>query len=130
MKTGYSDEEYARVRDWLLSALIKAPGPFDEAEMLDNLRSGQWLLVTTENGASVLEFFVDENGDNAANVLVVGGKIGGSLRELMALQESVCDALQSMNFAYIVGQPRKEWHGFLPKFGFEQHGKDFIKRLT
>lgn len=130
MKTGYSDEEYARVRDWLLSALIKAPGPFDEAEMLDNLRSGQWLLVTTENGASVLEFFVDENGDNAANVLVVGGKIGGSLRELMALQEAVCDALRTLGFRYIMGEPRPEWHRILVRFGFERNGrKEFTKRL-
>ncbi|AYD01741.1 hypothetical protein [Neorhizobium sp. NCHU2750] len=129
MNIGYSDEEYARVRDWLCAAFQYGPSFFTEAEMVEKMRSGEWLLVTTPNGAAVLHFFVDEDGHSAANVLIVGGKIGGSLRELMALQEAACSALRQMNFSYICGEPRKEWHRFLLKFGFEKHGKEHIKRL-
>lgn len=129
MNVGYSDAEYERVRDWLISALLIAPGPFDETEMRDKLRSGEWLLVTTPNAGCVLEFF-ETDGEKAANILVIGGKIGGSLREIMTACDAVCNALRQMNFAYICGTPRREFHKYLIKFGFEQAGKDeFIKRL-
>jgi len=128
MNVGFSESEYARVRDWLVSALVTAPGPFDEAEMLDKLRSGEWLLVTTPNAGCVLQFF-EQDGEKAANVLVIGGKIGGSLREVMVAFQAVCVALRQMNFTYLCGTPRPEFHKYLIKNGFERAGKELIKRL-
>lgn len=129
MKTGYSDEEYARIRPYLLAAFDASPAVFTEAEMLDKLRSGDWLLVTTDNAACVLEFF-EEDGEKAANILLIGGKIGGSLREIMVAMEAVCSALRQMNFAYLCGSPRPEFAKYLLRKGFEKAGKELRLRLN
>ncbi len=129
MKTGYSDEEYARIRPYLLAAFDASPTVFNEAEMLEELRAGNWLLVTTENAACVMQFFEDENGEKAANILLLGGKIGGSLREIMVAMEAVCSALRQMNFAYICGTPRPEFAKYLLGKGFEQARKELRLRL-
>ncbi|AYD00915.1 hypothetical protein [Neorhizobium sp. NCHU2750] len=130
IELGYSPERYARVRDWLLSAFKVAPAVFTEAEMIDKLQSGEWHLITTDNAACVLQFF-EKDGEKAANILVIGGKIGAALREIMIAHFAVCDMLRHDNFSYIVGEPRKEWHRFLLKYGFERTGRkdQFIKRL-
>lgn len=129
MKTGYSNEEYARIRPYLLAAFDASPAVFTEAEMLDKLRSGDWLLVTTDNAACVLEFF-EQDGEKAANILLIGGKIGGSLREIMVAMEAVCSALRQMNFAYICGSPRPEFAKYLLRNGFEKAGKKLRLRLN
>lgn len=129
IKTGYSDEEYERIRPYLLAAFDASPAVFTEAEMIEQLRSGNWLLVTTDNAACVLEFF-EEDGEKAANVLLVGGKKNGSLRELMALLRSAETALKAMGFAYICGSPRPEFTKYLLKNkGFEEVGKEIRKRI-
>ena len=129
MNLKFDEAEYARVRDWLLAAFAIAPAVFTEDEMIEKLRSNEWILLTTDNGAAVLQFFHDGE-DWAANVIVVGGKIGGSLRELMALQEQVCDALRKMGFSYIQGEPRARWTRILLKSGWQQHERIFSKRLN
>lgn len=129
IKTGYSDEEYARIRPYLLAAFDASPAVFTEAEMIEQLRSGNWLLVTTDNAACVLEFF-EEDGAKAANVLLLGGKIGGSLREIMVALEAVCSALRQMNFAYLCGTPRPEFAKYLLRKGFEKAGKELRLRLN
>lgn len=128
MNIGFTEQEYSRVRNWILAAFKVAPAVFTEAEMLDKLRSNEWHLVTTEHAACVLQFF-EEDGRKAANIIVIGGVQNGSLREIMQAHFVLCDALRNTDFSYIVGEPRKEWHRYLLKFGFEQHGKEFIKRL-
>ena len=97
--------------------------------MLDKLRSGDWLLVTTDNAACVLEFF-EEGGEKAANILLIGGRIGGSLREIMVAMEAVCSALRQMNFAYLCGSPRPEFAKYLLNRGFEKAGKELRLRLN
>lgn len=129
IRTGYSDEEYARVRPYLLAAFDASPAVFTEAEMLDKLRSGDWLLVTTDNAACVLEFF-EEDGEKAANILLIGGKIGGSLREIMAAMEAVCSALRQMNFAYLCGSPRPEFAKYLLRKGFVEVRRELRLRLN
>lgn len=126
---GFSDEEYSRVRGFLFSAFDASPCVFDEAEMLEKLRSGEWHLLTTEHAAAVLQFG-EINGELFANVLLLGGKRGGSLREIMRANLVLCEVLQRNGFAYIVGEPRKEFHAFLLKNGFEQEQKEFKKRLN
>lgn len=129
MKTGYSDEEYARIRPYLLAAFEASPAVFSEAEMIEQLRSGNWLLVTTDNASCVLEFF-EEDGEKAANVLLVGGKKNGSLRELMLLLRSTATALKKMRFSYICGSPRPEFSKYLlNNQGFEEAGKELRLRL-
>ncbi|MEB2843809.1 hypothetical protein [Endobacterium cereale] len=128
MNLGFSEEEYDRVRDWLMSAILISDGQFDEAEMLDRLRAKDWHLITTDHAACVLEF-CEIDGERIANILVIGGEIGASLREIMIAYSLVCDALRAMKFSYISGQPRKEWHRFLLKYGFEKQKDELIKRL-
>lgn len=129
MRIGYTEDEYSRVRDWLLSALTIAPGPFDEVELIEKLRYGDWELITTENAACVIQF-CEFDGERIANVLLIGGRIGGSLREIMTAYSVLCDYLSTQKFAKLCGTPRTEWHRFLLKYGFEQQGKEFIKRLN
>lgn len=125
---GFSEGEYSRVRDWLISAFEASPAVFDEAEMLDKLRSNEWHFLTTHNAACVLQ--IDEiDGERFANVLLLGGKKNGSLREIMDAHLVLCKVLQQNGFAYISGEPRKEFHAFLLKNGFEQKEKEFKKRL-
>jgi hypothetical protein len=97
--------------------------------MIEKLRSGEWHLITTENSASVLEF-CEIDGRKIGNVLVVGGRKNGSLRELMDVYEAVCHSLRSLGFSYLCGQPRKEWHRFLiAKHGFKKQNNELIKEL-
>jgi hypothetical protein len=125
---GFSEDNYLRVRFWLLSALEIAPGPFDEAEMLERLRSNDWHLLTTENSACVLQTCIFE-GEKIANVLVIGGKRNGSLREIMRAHVILCDHLREQNFTKIMGTPRKEFRRFLIKNGFtEAQEKDELQK--
>lgn len=128
MNLGFTEEEYARVRNWLMSAILISDGQFDEAEMLERLRAKDWHLITTEHAACVLEL-CEIDGEQIANILVIGGAIGASLREIMKAHFVLCAYLRTQNFTKLVGEPRQGWHRFLLKFGFEQHGKEFIKRL-
>lgn len=126
MIVGYSIEEYERVRSHLLRAFDASPAVFTEAEMLDKLRNGDWLLITTEHAACVLEFF-EEDGEKGANILLIGGKIGGSLREIMAAMNAVCAALRQMDFDYICGCPRPEFAKYLKRNGFEQAERNELR---
>lgn len=128
MNVGYSDEEYERIRPYLLAAFDASPAVFTEAEMLEKLRSGEWLLITTDHAACVLEFF-ELDGEKAANILLIGGRIGGSLREIMTAMNAVCVALRQMDFAYICGSPRPEFAKYLLNRGFEKAGKEIRLRL-
>lgn len=125
---GFTEDKYARVRDWLLSALEIAPGPFDEAEMLERLRSNDWHLLTTENSACVLQTCIFQ-GEKIANVLVLGGKRNGSLREIMRAITILSDHLREQNFAKLVGTPRQEFHAFLLKNGFSKKEQELQKEL-
>lgn len=129
MNLGFTEEEYSRVRDWLLSAFEAGPCPFDEATLLANLRSGEWHLLTIENAACVLQL-CEYEGDRIAVILLLGGRKNGSLKDIMRASLALCDYLKKMNFAYIVGEPRKEFHAFLKRNGFEQEQKEFRKRLN
>ncbi len=128
MNLGFTEEEYFRVRDWLMSAILISDGQFDEAEMLERLRAKDWHLITTEHAACVLEF-CEIDGERIANILVIGGEIGASLREIMKAHFVLCAYLRTQNFTKLVGQPRKEWHRFLLNYGFEQEQQEWIKRL-
>lgn len=128
MNLGFTEEEYSRVRDWLMSALDAGPCAFDEAELLDKLRSGEWHLLTIENAACVLQL-CEYEGERIAVVLLLGGRKGGSLKDIMRASLVLSDYLKKMKFTYIVGEPRKEFHAFLKKNGFEQEQKEFKKRL-
>lgn len=131
MHVGYSADEYARVRGWINQTLFVVPGTFSEPELHAKLRCGEWMMITTDHSVSILEFF-EIDGERAANVLIIGGQIGSSFRELMGVFETVCITLKSMGFAFICGTPRAEFHKYLiHKHGFERAGKDeLIKRLT
>ena len=129
MNWGFSEDEYSRVRDWLVAALVLSPDVFSEAEMLENLRSNEWHLLTTENAACVLQL-CEIDGERIANVLAIGGKIGGSLREIMKAHTVVCDFLRAQNFTQLVGEPRAEWAAILNRNGFRQKGSEYIKELN
>lgn len=129
MTFGFTEEEYSRVRDWLMSAFYAGPCPFDEAELLEKLRSGEWHLLTIENAACVLQL-CEYEGDRIAVVLLLGGRKNGSLRDIMRASLVLSDYLAKIGFNYIVGEPRKEFHKFLKRNGFEQKEKEFKKRLT
>ncbi|WP_455918664.1 hypothetical protein [Ensifer canadensis] len=129
MNVEFTEEEYTRVRGWLLSALAIAPGPFDEAEMLANLRSGNWHLVTTEHVGCVLEL-CRIDGEMIANVLLLGGERGKALKEVIQAKEELCAFLGFMGFVKLVGTPRKEFYKVLKAQGFEQEQEELIKRLN
>ncbi|WP_234839266.1 hypothetical protein [Sinorhizobium medicae] len=125
---GFTEEEYTRVRGWLLSALEIAPGPFDEAELLVKLRAEVWHLVTADHAASVVEL-VRIDGELIGNVLLIGGEKGKALREIIPAQKQFCEFLRHEGFTKLVGTPRKEFHNILKAQGFEQEHKELVKRL-
>jgi hypothetical protein len=129
MRVGFDEDEYARVRGWLLSALEIAPGPFDEAELLRKLRADHWHLVTTDHAACVLEL-CRIDGELIANVLLLGGEKGKALREILTAQKRFCEFLKHEGFTKLVGTPRKEFHKILKAHGFEQEQKELVKRLN
>ncbi|MCK3776218.1 hypothetical protein MZK49_05675 [Ensifer sesbaniae] len=129
INVGFSEEEYVRVRGWLLSALELSPDVFSEAELLGNLRSEKWHLITTEHAATVFEFYRID-GELNANVLLLGGEKGKALREILAAQKRFGEFLKSEGFTKIVGTPRKEFHKILKANGFEeQEQKELVLRL-
>jgi hypothetical protein len=129
MIIAFSEAEYARVRDWLMSALLRVPGVFDEAELLEKLRAGEyWFLVTTEHSAGVLEL-VRIDGELIANVLLVGGERGKALREILAAIRQLRVFLASNGFVKMVGTPRKEFHNILKANGFEEEQEELVTRL-
>ncbi|MDA5636547.1 MULTISPECIES: hypothetical protein [Agrobacterium] len=73
MQMGFTEEEYTRVRGWLLSAFERTPAVFNEAEMLEKLRKNEWHLVTADRSACVLELCKYE-GEWIANVLLLAGE--------------------------------------------------------
>ncbi|WP_276118286.1 hypothetical protein [Pararhizobium qamdonense] len=105
------------------------PDVFNEAELLLNLQTNEWHLLTTENAACVLQLgeFDDER---FANVLLLGGKKNGSLREIMRAHLVFCDFCKTLGITKITGQPRKEFHRFLLRNGFKQKQEDFEKELN
>lgn len=129
MRVGFDEDEYARVRGWLLSALEIAPGTFDEAELLHRLRTEQWHLITTDHVATVLEL-CRIDGELIANVLLLGGEKGKALRELIPALKELCEFLKHEGFTKLVGTPRKEFHKILKAHGFEQEQKELVKRLN
>ncbi|NSY48319.1 hypothetical protein G6M01_07310 [Agrobacterium tumefaciens] len=128
MQMGFSEEEYARVRSWLLSAFERTPAVFDEDEMLEKLRKSEWHLVTADRSACVLELCKYE-GEWIANVLLLGGEKNKSLKEIMQCQVALCRFLKDQGFTKLVGTPRPEWHKLILKNGFEKQEEEFIKRL-
>ncbi|WP_037454273.1 hypothetical protein [Sinorhizobium fredii] len=125
---GFSEEEYARVRSWLLSA-FNDRCTFNESELLENLRSNFWLLVTTEHAASVIEI-VDNDGELYANVLLLGGQKGKALREIIPAHETLCEFLKVEGFTKVLGTPRKELYRVLKINGFKEEQEKLIKRLN
>lgn len=129
MNIGFSQKEYQRVREWLMTALEMTPDIFSEVELLEKLQSNEWILITTEHSACVLQTY-EEGEQKNANVLLVGGKRGGSLRELMTVLTVVSDLLKRNGYSRIVGQPRKEWHKYLTsKHGFKEQQKEYYREL-
>ncbi|MCM2433217.1 hypothetical protein [Agrobacterium rosae] len=128
MQMGFSEQEYERVRAWLLSAFDASPAVFDEAEMLEKLRKNEWHLVTADRSACVLELCKYED-EWIANVLLLGGEKNNSLKEIMRCQITLCRFLKDQGFTKLVGQPRKEFHKLILKHGFEKKEEEFIKRL-
>ncbi|KQY14704.1 hypothetical protein ASD31_09180 [Rhizobium sp. Root482] len=129
MRVGFSEEEYLRVRGWLVSAIEVNPDKITESQLLDKLRSGDWHLITIENAACVLQCCICE-GEKIANILLVGGEKNQSLRSIMKAHSVLCDHLRKMDFAKLVGQPRKEFHAYLKRNGFaEAQNQDFEKEL-
>lgn len=128
MNLGFSENEYERVRNWLLKALTYTPELFTEAEILANLRTNEWHLLTTENAACVLQLG-EFNGERFANVLLLGGKKNGSLREIMRAHLVFVEFCKTLGITKIVGTPRKEFRRFLMKNGFtEAQEKDELQR--
>ncbi|KAA3511613.1 hypothetical protein [Agrobacterium rosae] len=128
MQMVFSEQEYERVRAWLLSAFDASPAVFDEAEMLEKLRKNEWYLVTADRSACVLELCKYED-EWIANVLLLGGEKNNSLKEIMRCQITLCRFLKDQGFTKLVGQPRKEFHKLILKHGFEKKEEEFIKRL-
>lgn len=129
MQMGFSEDEYARVRGWLLSAFDASPAVFDETEMLEKLRNNEWHLVSADHCACVLELCKYE-GEWIANVLLLGGEKNRSLKEIMRCIDVLSRFLCDQGFAKLVGQPRKEFHKLLILNGFEKKEEELIKRLT
>lgn len=128
MNLGFSEEEYLRVRGWLMSALEYTPDLFTEAEILANLRSNEWHLLTTENAACVVQLGEFE-GERFANVLLLGGKKNGSLREIMRAHVVFISFCERLGIKKIMGTPRKEFRRFLIKNGFtEAQEKDELQK--
>lgn len=128
MQMGFSEEEYERVRAWLLSVFEREGAAFDEAEMLEMLRENKWYLVTGDRFAAVLELFKFE-GEWIANILLLGGEKNNSLKEILRCQGVFCRFLKDQGFVKLVGTPRREWHKLILKHGFEKQEEEFIKRL-
>ncbi|MDE3821795.1 hypothetical protein I7F13_05035 [Sinorhizobium meliloti] len=128
MRIGFTESEYARVRDWLVAAIDTNPDVISEGTLLEKLRFNEWQLLTTENAACVLQL-CEHEGEKIANVILLGGKRNGSLREIMGTHVVLCDFLRERKFTKLVGTPRKEWHQFLKKNGFKQQENEFIKEL-
>lgn len=128
MGFGYTEEEFERVKPYLISALEKVPGIIDESQLFENIKAGHWHLLTAEKSAAVLEF-IEIEGELIANVLVIGGEKNKSLKEIMKCYSTLAIVLREQGFSKIVGQPRKEWNKYLIKNGFCQKGNEFIKEL-
>lgn len=128
MQMGFTEQEYARVRVWLLSAFERTPAVFDEDEMLEKLRNNEWHLVTGDHFSAVLELCKFE-GEWIANILLLGGEKNKSLKEIMRSQIIFCRFLKDQGFTKLVGTPRREWHKLILKHGFEKQKEEFIKRL-
>lgn len=129
MRFGFSEEEYCRVRSWLIAAIDVNPGIIRESDLLTNLRSNEWHLLTSENAACVIQFCVCDS-EKTANILLIGGEKNKSLREIMACAERLYEYLRTENFTRLTGTPRKEFHAFLKKNGFIEKQKELQKELN
>jgi hypothetical protein len=129
MRFGFSEAEYSRVRDWLISAIDANPGLITEAELIANLRSYEWHLLTSENAACVLQMCIYD-GEQIANVLLIGGEKNKALREILACGEVFYDYLRAQNFTKLVGTARKGFHNILKKAGFKQEQEELQKELN
>ena len=129
MNVGFSEEEYERVREWIVSAITLGPAYFTEEEMLGHLRSEKWHLITTPHSATVLEMYRD-NGELIANALVMGGHKGKALREILPATKRLGEFLKTLGFVKLIGTPRKEFYRVLQANGFEkQEQEELVLRL-
>lgn len=128
MRIGFTEDEYQRVRDWLLSAIAHDPTKITEETLLEKLRSDEWKLVTTEHAASVLQLCTVD-GEKIANVLLIGGEKNKSLREIMKAHLVVGYYLKALGYTKIVGQPRKEFNAVLQRNGFQKGQEELFKEL-
>lgn len=129
MNIGFTEAEYSRVRNWLLSAIAVDPSIIDEAILLDKLRVDEWHLVTTDHAAAVLQFYPDDDGKTVCKVLLIGGEKGKALREIMRAYQALSAFFQEHNFSKITGNPRQEWASILSKYKFEKNGKEYFREL-
>lgn len=126
MRIGFTESEYARVRDWLVAAIDTSPDVISESTLLEKLRFNEWQLLTTENAACVLQL-CEHEGEKIANVILLGGKRNGSLREIMGTHVVLCDFLRERKFTKLVGTPRKEWHQFLKRMASNNKRKNSLR---
>lgn len=127
MNMGFSEQEWARVRDWLMLALARNP-VMTEAEIVERLQREDWHLLSTEHAACIMELSIID-GEKVATVHLIGGEKNRALREIIVGYFAVCSWLRIEGFSRISGHPRKGFEALLKRLGFQKSEQELSKEL-
>jgi hypothetical protein len=127
MNMGFTEQEWSRVRGWLLPALARNP-VMPEEEIVARLRDGDWHLLSTEHAAAILELSIFD-GEKVATIHLIGGEKHKAMREIIVAYSAVCSWLRIEGFTRIAGHPRKGFEALLKRLGFQKSEQELFKEL-
>jgi len=122
--------EYARVKDWLKTALHTQIGGGDENKLLSGLGTQRYQLWTSENAACVTEL-CKVDGVDVCLLYLVAGERGSALAEVLGDGQNTIEKWAKENGCkgfYGIGRP--EWKRVLKPHDFKVASVNYYKEFS
>ncbi|GAA5657131.1 hypothetical protein Brsp06_03505 [Brucella sp. NBRC 13694] len=123
------DEEYPRVREWILNALPYSEQPYTEDNILIGLLERDYLLWTAPDAVCITSL-TEWRNSKVCVFFLVGGTKGKAMRDIFVdglplveqyARERACK--------YVLGIGRIGWKSILTKNGFTTEGNEYYKEV-